>query len=212
MSAVRPDNPQGIAYLNVYTVVKNNFSLSNAWAETERIYDLYQKNASCTECGKLALSAPQPSLTKAACIDFLGNGPHHYDRSSIWSRMTTWKLPLVQVVASFPRPPLSLKIELFVMAHLLGDPIDTAQNLSLKIARCQDRVKDWKDVLERFNLPIEVPDDTNQDQIALDRREKQIAEWRWKHLALVTDAYDEWGQAEHQMTVMKSAPALTLNL
>ena len=64
-------------------MAKKNFNFITVWTETERIYGVFEKNASCTECGKLALSAPQPSATGQACKDFAGNGPNNYDRSSI---------------------------------------------------------------------------------------------------------------------------------
>ena len=91
------------------------FNLNTIWAETVRIYALYQNDSNCAECGRIALDAPQPSLTNQACIDFAGRGASNYDELGIWSRMTTWKLPLVQVVASFPRPPLGFKAEVFVI-------------------------------------------------------------------------------------------------
>ena len=92
--------------------------------------------------------------------------------------MTTWKLPLVQVIASFPRPPLNLKIEIFVMAHLLGDPIDTAQNLLRKLAKCQARAEVWKEHLERLNLPIEESNDTDQDDVARNRQIRRVVRCR----------------------------------
>ena len=60
-----------------------------------------------------------PSLTYEACVDIAGDNYHFYEGSVIWTRLTTWKFPLLQLIALFPRPPLNLEAEFFVMAHLL---------------------------------------------------------------------------------------------
>lgn len=176
---------------------KLRFDFLSLWNETETIYHQNRTDP------RLVFAAGHHSLTEQACKDLAGSGPSSYDGSTIWTRATTWKIPLIQVFALFPRPPLNLATECFVMVHLLGDPIDTVQNLLLKISLCQKGVNKWKECLRDFDLPIVIPNDPSMDGLAVSRARQQIEECRWKSLALVTDAYDEWGQAEQQVDVMR---------
>ena len=143
------------------------------------------------------------SLTKETCKKLAGSGMSRYEGSAIWTRATTWKFPLFQVFALFPRPPLNLKTEIFVLTHLLGDPIDSVQNLLLKISRCQSQVKGWKSYLKDLDISIDLPLGYGRDELARTREERQIKERRWKSLSLVTDAYDEWGRADRQVLLME---------
>ncbi len=176
---------------------KLRFDFLSLWDETEKIFHQNRHDP------RLVFAAGHHSLTRQACIDLAGSGPSRYDGSTIWTRATTWKVPLIQVFALCPRPPLNLATEAFVMVHLLGDPIDTVQNLLLKISLCQKRVNKWKKRLENLGVPIVIRDESRMDDLAVTRAKQQIEECRWKSLALVTDAYDEWGQAEEQVEVMQ---------
>ncbi|KAH8896216.1 hypothetical protein GQ53DRAFT_803762 [Thozetella sp. PMI_491] len=49
-----------------------------------------------------------------------------YQGDLILSRLQAWKLPLVQLLMLFPRPPHGTMIELFSIVHLMGDPVDTS--------------------------------------------------------------------------------------
>ena len=112
----------------------------------------------------------------------------HYTRTSetdfeivnrdIWTRLTTWKFPLLQLVASFPRPPLSFWVEFFVILHLLGDPINTMKNLLVKMLKCQEIAEYWRNECEML---LEKPPGEDEDR-------------DWKALALLTDAYGEWSK------------------
>ena len=90
--------------------------------------------------------------------------------SIIWVRLTTWKFPLFQLIAQFPRPPLGLATQFFVMAHLLGDPIDTIKNLLQKLSKCQSRAESWKSreplVIDDIRLEGEAPGETEVSPIA----------------------------------------------
>ena len=93
------------------------------------------------------------------------------------------KFPLLQLVVSFPRPPLSFRVECLVVLHLLGDPIDTVKNLWLKMSFCQQIAESWKYVCGR-HLDNHIDRDHKED---LEDRD-------WKALAIVTDAYGEWNE------------------
>ena len=125
------------------------------------------------------VATPQnASLTQAACADIAGSNWTYYPGADIWTRLTTWKFPLLQLVASFPRPPLSISVEAFVIFHLLGDPIDTIRNLLAKMSKCQTVAREWRAVCERL---LEKPRGGDEDR-------------DWKALALITDAYGEWNR------------------
>jgi len=108
-----------------------------------------------------------------------------------WGRLTTWKFPLLQLVAVFPRPPLSLLFTPFVLLHLLGDPISTISDTVLKLASCQARARFWRDKLEDEDcLGYLLGSD-----YAIDSTSSVISRW-WKELGAISDSYDEWGQAK----------------
>lgn len=127
------------------------------------------------------IASPQnASLTQASCAAIAGSDWKYYPPADIWTRLTTWKFPLLQLVASFPRPPLSLWVDCFVIIHLLGDPIDTIKNLLAKMSTCQRGAEYWRGECERY---LERRDDSDEDR-------------DWKALALITDAYGEWDEDE----------------
>ena len=154
---------------------------------------------------RLTFASGFASFTREECHNQAGPGVlgmSTYEGSQIWTRATTWKFPLFQVFALFPRPPLNLKTEFFVIIHLLGDPIDSVQSLLAKISRCQKRAAKWKLYLDVANIPIDADSDEDTDTVAHRRDEKQVQQCRWKSLTLVTDAYEEWGQADDQFEMM----------
>jgi hypothetical protein len=89
-------------------------------------------------------SLSNAALTNSACETITGPSLNSalratlYANQDIWGRLSTWKFPLFQLVASSPRPPLGLRVEGFVIAHLMGDPIGTMKDLIRKISRCQN--------------------------------------------------------------------------
>ncbi|KAL8671115.1 MAG: hypothetical protein Q9168_004384 [Polycauliona sp. 1 TL-2023] len=111
---------------------------------------------------------------------------------------TYWldKFPLLQLVASFPRPPLSFKVETLVILHLLGDPIDTTRNLLRKLAACQQMAKFWR---SECDVMLEAPTEEDKDH-RFDLKDRN-----WKALTLVTDAYGEWQETDHATDVLHSA-------
>ena len=153
-----------------------HFHFASLWQYTENI------RKACPNDTRLfiphgGIASPQnASLTQVACDAIAGPDWKYYPAADIWTRLTTWKFPLLQLVASFPRPPLSFWVECFVILHLLADPVDTLKNLLAKMSGCQVTAADWK--RECKKLLEELPgEDQDRD---------------WKALALLTDAYGEW--------------------
>lgn len=157
-----------------------HFQFTTLWKYTQSI-----QNACATDRRLFiptgGIASPQNvSLTQASCTAIAGSDWTYYPAADIWSRLTAWKFPLLQLVASFPRPPLSFWVEFFVIVHLLGDPIDTIKNLLTKMSTCQRRAEYWRGECERL----------------LERREGIDEDRDWKALALITDAYGEWDEDE----------------
>lgn len=156
-----------------------HFDFLDLWKYTLEIHD------ACPNDPRLfihagGIASPQnASLTQAGCAAIAGSSWTYYLAADIWTRLTTWKFPLLQLVASFPRPPLSFSVECFVLLHLLGDPIDTIKNLLAKMSSCQNRATEWSAICEEL-LP-ERPSGEDEDR-------------DWKALALITDAYGEWNE------------------
>ena len=129
------------------------------------------------------------TISEKACEELFGPSWTRYPSADIWLRLTTWKFPLLQLVAIFPKQPLSLKVEAFTIVHLLGDPISTLHGLLLKFSTCQSRAEFWKWCLSSYDLPSLIEDQ------GLGPRYTNL-EKKWKALAIITDSYDEWGQSE----------------
>ena len=125
-------------------------------------------------------------LTDAVChvITDMGNSwwtdwtP--YPIADIWERIVTWKLPLSQLVAQFPRPPLGLSIETATIAHLLGDPVDSIASMLLTYAICQSRADLAKKICKRSGIPASDPE----------------FERTWKALAMIIISYDDCGLSD----------------
>ena len=154
------------------------FQFSSLWIISQNIY-----NACPTDW---RIADPQvDALSDAACQEIAGSGWTYYPGADIWARLTTWKFPLLQLVAIFPRPPLSFRTEAFVLFHLLGNPVGTIKDLILKFATCQSRAEFWEHHLSR-----ELKDLVDEPEPK--PRYSNLAR-KWKALAIITDSYDEWG-------------------
>ncbi|KAE9362864.1 hypothetical protein N431DRAFT_358157 [Stipitochalara longipes BDJ] len=172
-----------------------SFQFASLWIITQAI-------ASCPNDTRLFNQLPM--LTDASCRLFTHKEPWTpYPAADIWARLTTWKFPLLQLVAVFPRPPLTFLVELFVLVHLLGDPISTIKNLLLKLASCQARALFWKDRFESEEMglvrrltgpssPLILSSAAPSSQPVLLPALSSF-EGIWKGLAAIVDSYDEWG-------------------
>ena len=92
-----------------------------------------------------------------------------------------WKLPLLQLIVLFPRPPFGLFIDTFAIVHMFGDPIDTLGSLMHKFHKCQYQAVHWLSICKSS-----VPESQWQwsDPFEVDL---------WKCCALIVDTYDEFG-------------------
>lgn len=180
---------------------KLHFEFPSIWSFTQRIHERCPTDP---RLFKAANGTSLPALTKDACEHIAGSNFNYYQSSVSWTRLTTWKLPLLQLLATFPRPPLGLLSQFFVMAHLLGDPIDTIKNLLFKLSKCQSRAKTWKGRKKLF-VEQDSPDDGRvhlKDHLTLSLDEQLEQDQRWKALALLSEAYDEWGKGDDSVVVM----------
>ena len=163
------------------------FDFSSLWKYTQNIQKACANDTRLFHSDGGSASPQNASLTLASCDAIAGSNWTYYPAADIWTRLTTWKFPLLQLVASFPRPPLSFWVDCFVIVHLLGDPIDTIQNLLAKMSSCHDVAKEWRaDADNLMGQPA--CDDENQN---------------WKALALVTDAYGEWHESENARQALR---------
>lgn len=155
-----------------------HFHFPSLWRYTQNIQEACATDTRLFIPNSGNASPQNASLNQLSCVAIAGRNWTYYPTADIWTRLTTWKFPLLQLVVSFPRPPLSFWVECFVIVHLLGDPIDTIKNLLVKMSSCQSMAKDWRlkcgELLER-----RLDGDEDRD---------------WKALALLTDAYGEWGE------------------
>ncbi|KAL2038772.1 hypothetical protein N7G274_008530 [Stereocaulon virgatum] len=165
---------------------KAGFDLKDLWSYTQNI----QK--ACPTDPRLFghfSTTQNASLTPAACLAIAGKGWQYYPIADIWGRVTSWKLPLLQLAVSLPRPPLSSWVEWFVIVHLMGDPIDTIRNLLLKLATCDRTAGYWRTKFpDTFSPSVE--DGLDRD---------------WKALTIVVDAYDEWGEGKAATSALEQA-------
>ena len=116
-------------------VTTSGFVIGDIWIITQCI-------ASCPSSSRL-FSATVPAITNAACEAIVGSSWTDYPGDDIWNWLTAWKFPLLQLVAIFARPALGLSTDVFVIVHLLGNPVGTLKNLLLKIVNCQSRAIYW---------------------------------------------------------------------
>ena len=157
-----------------------HFHFASLWEHTQNIQKACANDTRLFIPNGGIASPHNASLTLVACAAIAGLAWTYYPGVDTWTRLTTWKFPLLQLVASFPRPPLSLKVNCFVILHLLGDPIDTIKSLLAKMSSCQRTAEYWRSECENI-LEKRVENDEDRD---------------WKALALLTDAYGEWGEDE----------------
>ena len=188
---------------------KEPFDFINLWNITQCLNNTNPNDSHLFSAGNGSNPSPYPSLTYDACLDIATQDYNPYPASIIWTRLTTWKFPLLQLVALFPRPPLNWKAEFFVMAHLLGDPIDTIKNLLLKLETCQKATDYWRLSVRNpemvYQSPVlhRTPNEVGGEGPAdLQSEDPHAKELRWKALSLLSVAYDEWGQSK-QIEILK---------
>lgn len=167
---------------------KENFDFTALGAITQNIFQACANDSRLFGTMDRLATLYNASLTQEACEAVAGAGWTKYPDSDIWTRLTTWKFPLLQLAASFPRPPLGPNVQCFVIFHLLGDPIDSLGNLLRKLRDCQRRARFW---MAQFDGPLRIIAEDLPLQV-------------WKSLTLITDAYDEWDLGDDAITVLQA--------
>jgi len=67
-----------------------------------------------------------------------------YTTDILMRNFQIWKIPLLQLLVQFPRPPYGTAVELMSLFHLLGDPIDTIASLIFTLQVTQNRLRAFK--------------------------------------------------------------------
>jgi hypothetical protein len=92
------------------------------------------------------LNSTRPEVLFRACERLCNDGYELWPAKETVLRLILWVFPAVVLVAHFHFPPLSISNTLAVIAHLIGDPIDsmwsmlTRQEVSRRIYRCVSAV------------------------------------------------------------------------
>ncbi|KAF7510902.1 hypothetical protein GJ744_005732 [Endocarpon pusillum] len=169
---------------------KARFEFVSIWNFT---YNIYARCPTDPRLFKHANGTHLQALTQPACEHIAGSWLNWYRGSVIWVRLTTWKFPLFQLIAHFARPPLGYATQAFVIAHLLGDPINTIQNLLHKLSKCQSRAEHLKTIEPLVIHDMRVKDEDKVEQAFFDGLKRD----RWqKALGLLAESYDEWGKGD----------------
>ena len=154
----------------------DGFNFANLWNYTLNIQKACDSDTRLSGVSAAPATPQNAALSQLSCDRIVGSNWAYYSGADIWTRLTTWKFPLLQLVSSFPRPPLGFWVQMFVINHLLGDPIDTLKNLFAKMSDCQLAAAYWK---ERCQPRAVVGYD------AVDHD--------WKELTIIEETYAEWG-------------------
>jgi hypothetical protein len=171
---------------------KMGFEFVSMWEITKRIQRYCPTHPQLFLKDNIAATPENAALTGATCKVIAGSTWQYYPAAAIWVRLATWKFPLLQLVASSPRPSLSLAVERFVILHLLGDPIGTCKDLLRVISSCQRRAESW-----RTYLSPPQPGRPRLDPIRADRA--------WKAFSIITISYDEWGEGDDANYILEAS-------
>ena len=163
-----------------------NFELASLWNITKNILQYCATDPRLVQPAGSHPTLHNAALTQNACESITNGQWKYYPAADIWTRLVTWKFPLLQLVFQFSRPPLSLRAEFFAIVHLLGDPVDTIRNLIYTLSNCQRRAQYWKKQFSDTLLPL-IGDKPDRE---------------WKALALITISYDEWGQGDKASKIL----------
>jgi hypothetical protein len=153
------------------------FEFTSLWNITQLVQRYCPTDPRLFLIDNIPATPENAALKYSACKTFAPAPWTWYHTSDIWARLQTWKFPLFQLALSSPRPPLGPRVDGFVLAHLMGDPIGTIRDLQKKISRCEASAA----YFERLSLPDGDSSDVKR---------------AWKALAMITVSYDEWGRGD----------------
>ncbi len=166
------------------------FQFDEMWSITQRIQRYCPSDPRLYLGGSGPATPKNAALTGRACKAIAGETWQYYPADNIWERLTTWKFPLLQLVASSPRPPLGFAVESFAIVHLLGDPVGTIKDLLRVISNCQQRANFWRAELDRHR--------SNRLQSTLAQ-----ANHAWKAFSIISISFDEWGKGDEVQKILK---------
>ncbi len=86
---------------------KKGFDFTSLWQYTLRIQGACPTNPRLFLTEGKDATASNCALTQSACAHIAREKWTEYPKVNIWTRMTTWKFPLLQLMFLFPRPPLN---------------------------------------------------------------------------------------------------------
>ena len=174
------------------------FDFPSLWTITLNYWNVCKSEGAWFSSARPTTSNTSIALSNVVCKTLAGGWPTLYPAADVWTRLTTWKFPLIQLLAVSPRPPLGWKVELFVVAHLLGDPIGSLADVLWRIQTCQDRAVYWQTHIPRRLLYLPgTAAEAEHDRL-------------WKAFAIITDSYDEWGSEMGEKAVKALSKGLEL--
>jgi hypothetical protein len=106
-----------------------------------------------------------PQLSLLGCETLCGDGYQLWPLSDTFLRLVIWVFPLVALIAHFHFAPLGISNMIFIVTHLIGDPIDSIWSLLTRT-----------EVNQRFH-----------------RRALRTGFDNHEHIAAIWAAYDELG-------------------
>lgn len=127
---------------------------ASLWTITYNYYKLCGSDGAWLSESTVGLASA--ALTAAAAYEILGKGYTKFPKADIWSRLTTWKFPLIQLIATSPRPPLGKLVEVLTVLHLASDPICSIEDLLYKLEGCQRRAVYWQNQIRLRDVALQM--------------------------------------------------------
>lgn len=152
------------------------------WQITENYFKLCKADGAWFSPATVSLATL--ALSATAAYQIAGRKYTPFPKADVWSRLTTWKFPLIQLIATFPRSPIGILVEVLTVLHLVSDPIGTMEDLLWKLESCKRRAEFWRDKIRASGIVFGSLD-TDEDQEERDKWERR--------LAIITDSYYELG-------------------
>lgn len=125
--------------MSFYTATQiSHFDLNALWDIAQAINDTNPRDPRLFSPGR-----PLLDIDTCKALNSKANSWAPFVMSDVRYRFQLWKAPLIQLIAQMQLPPLGWRSNIFVVLHLIGDPLDTIWSLSHKIFLCHQRVESW---------------------------------------------------------------------